>query len=61
MAKIWLDLGAELQSLFNRYPMWDGIEALDELATIVLRTWNTMGFYPEDTIYDWTAPLIVDR
>jgi hypothetical protein len=50
LREICKDLSDELKNLFSKYPNWDGIEALDELANIVLRTWNKMGFYPEDTI-----------
>lgn len=55
---VWTDMDSALQTLFDSYPHWQGIEILDDLADVVRKTWNYFGVDPSDTpdgIY-WSVP-----
>lgn len=43
---IWTTASVALDSLYNAYPKWTGVEDLDELSATIFKALNALGVYP---------------
>lgn len=46
LESVWTNAAEALDSLYSTYPKWQGSEDLDNLAEVVLRTFNILGLHP---------------
>lgn len=46
LESVWIAAGVALDSLYNAYPNWTGVEDLDELSGVILKAFNAIGLYP---------------